>query len=281
LIEVLVVIVIISVLIGILIPALSGVMSTARIAEARKEISDLEMAITKFKSAYGIYPPSGITLYATATGGSGGWDGDSRSKGLIRTMWPQFDFDNSPAGGGSWPTPQKLNGAECLVFFLGGVHEPSGARRGFSQDPALPFKLGGNRKGPFFEFDIGKFVDIYSDPPGTPNTFSEYLGTLSSQTQPIWYLSSYDGRGYRTDDLGHSSMTKLYRQGTRLPAEPVPAQLEPAWNSNYVQIISPGRDSEYGTGGPYDADSATSQLIGARDSERDNLTNFHSTQLAP
>jgi hypothetical protein len=55
-----------------------------------------------------------------------------------------------------------------------------------------------------------------------------------------------------------------------------------AWNPQSFQIISPGSDNEYGTGGVFNADTASNDLVGAaRETERDNITNFHSGRLAP
>ena len=93
LLELMIVVVIISILIGLLVPAVVGVRRLARDAELRKEISDLEQAITQFKLAFNVEPPSQTTLYASAAA----WDATpagKRNKGLIKQMWPRFDFSN-------------------------------------------------------------------------------------------------------------------------------------------------------------------------------------------
>ena len=64
LIELMVVIVIITILIGLLVPAVMGVRRTARDVEVRTDIAKLEDAIAKFKVTYGTEPPSQLTLYA-------------------------------------------------------------------------------------------------------------------------------------------------------------------------------------------------------------------------
>jgi hypothetical protein len=48
------------------------------------------------------------------------------------------------------------------------------------------------------------------------------------------------------------------------------------WNPKSFQIISAGRDNEYGSGGLYDPKTASSQIT---DKGRDNITNFSSGLL--
>lgn len=51
------------------------------------------------------------------------------------------------------------------------------------------------------------------------------------------------------------------------------------YNPNKFQIISPGVDGTYGTGGLFVPGKASCFSGAARDPERDNLTNFHSGRL--
>src|SRR5690349_10230211 len=124
-----------------------------RVAEVRMDISTLEDAITKFKVTYGVEPPSGIVLHANQAG----WDRDRQSKGLIRQLWPKFDFATCGGLKNVPPDGITLNGAECLVFFLGGLPRPdSGERNGFAKNPTRPFSATEtSREGPFFEFKGG------------------------------------------------------------------------------------------------------------------------------
>ena len=235
-----------------------------RDSEVRVEIGNFENAIVLFKVTYGVEPPSGIVLYAEEAG----WNQDRRSRGLIRQIWPKFDFatcggmENVPAEG------IRLNGAECLVFFLGGLASPVGGEmNGFSRNPTHPFSTTETaREGPFVEFKggysakerrwIGRLVDQDRD------GFPEYLDPLPGQTQPYLYANSGLGKGYRIEDLG-GAMSDVYRDRNGAAFKP-----------KDFQIISPGADGKYGLGGLFDPENRNMVLVADRVVERDNVTNF-------
>lgn len=271
LIELMIAIVIILILLGLLIPAIGAVRLRAQQANVRTEISNLEAAITSFKADFGMDPPSSITLYEAASG----WSGDQRSKSLIRKMWPQFNFtiDRDINNNGDLTEVFDLNAGECLVFFLGGVWDATGKTpNGFSKNPANPFAVGTggtNRQGPYFEFDAGRFTDIDSD------NAAEYKDSFPSQQLPYMYFSSYDGRGYRSSEFPDIPSLSLkidnvYHIG--VPGDP----LGPAYKPKSYQIISPGADFQFGTGGNYDPDK---NLPAGRSVEADNITNFTNGSL--
>ncbi|NOX56095.1 MAG: prepilin-type N-terminal cleavage/methylation domain-containing protein [Planctomycetes bacterium] len=274
LIELMVAMIIIAILIALLLPAVNSVIRRTRVARVVTEIKDLEAALANFKAKYGVYPPSRITLYPPGSNWS------TRSKALIRRIWPQFDFTTS--GGAVWLTaPVTLNGAQCLVFFLGGVTQ-DGAVTGFSKNPARPFALGGTREGPFFEFDTRRLT---SSAPGN-SRFPVYLDPLPSQTRPYLYASSYDGNGYQSADLANLMAGVYYEPGEDKNGN---NQLDagedansngrldfgPAFKPRSFQIISPGFDHQYGIGGSLDVTDAEAFLQQAgRTTELDNITNF-------
>ena len=327
-IELLMVILIIGILAALLIPAIQAAMARARETEVLTEIKGLEKGILDFKGRYGVDPPSFIVLYeqGAATGNDPSWAGDSTSpahyrasRAIIRQIWPDFDFNtlgdpstntntwpgNPTAGNNSLDLNGNgteddvilLNGAECLVFFLGGVTEypvalpnnPNGwAPLGFSANPQYPFARGGNRFGPFVTFDPARLVDLDPVPDGMP----EFLDTLSGQELPYQYLSSYEGRGYQPyglnntpgdadDELGVGfGLTRIYYQSPPfLLSDPIPTNARP-FNPDTFQIISPGRDFEFGSetgmgGGYYNGEGVASD----RGFERDNITNFKGGRL--
>ena len=289
LIEILVVITIIGILTAFLLPALSGVRRTARIAQVRTEITSLEGAIENFKLRFGIQPPSAVVLHERATGWSEKDAATVRSKGLIRQIWPQFDFEytahpmnqidiNNDGVIATVTSPISVSQGECLVFFLGGM--PTGtsasdfAVTGFSQSPTAPFREGGRRDS-LYEFSH-RFSDVNS------NGMPEYLDPLPSQSKPYLYVSSYDGASYRESELAAPGLEFWYRQGAAATSQ--------AWRPKTYQIVSPGFDRAYGKGGPFlpkgssrlPSWTTTASVVvteAERDSERDNITNFYSGTL--
>lgn len=320
LVELMVVIVIIVVLIGLLVPAISSVRARTREAQVKTDISQLDQAVTAFKVDFGIDPPSQITLFAAQAD----WDNPMlansiRSKGLIKQIWPRFNFAN--CGGAStgttftvpgMPTQLNLNGAECLVFFLGGmIDATSGAFVGFAKDPTQPFapRSGAtaitNRQGPYFEFKgalnvpasatagdsnwSGRLTDKDND------WLPEYKDTLPQQTMPYVYFSASSG-SYRTAPTtsgmpisaanpwvntdnrdaamsGYTLMNYAYYVSFNPSVSPV---MSAPYKPKGYQIISPGSDGAYGTGGLFNPDN-TSNLS---TKDRDNISNFHSGRLA-
>ena len=292
LIELLIVIAIIGILIGFLVPAVSGALKRARVTSVRAEISQLETAIGKFRSVYNMDPPSQITLYGLASG----WTGDANSRALIRQLWPQFNFaiDRDINGDGTaGDAPITLTSGECLVFFLGGISTTNivgniGSCTGFSKNPADPLARGGTREAPLFEFLPNRFTDA-----GTANGFPEYRDPLPTQTMPYLYFSAYDGTGYATaGEFGAPGLTEPYRQGTTATSG--------YWKPNSYQIISPGYDRAYGFGGAFvptgtdrlpsgttvssqypNAYTSTAPTGAQRAFEADNITNLASGELQP
>jgi hypothetical protein len=205
-------------------------------------------------------------------------------------LFPNYNFaiNRDINADGDQTDEFALVGAECLVFFLGGAPtwidtNSNGVRdtgeelvliSGFSKNPANPFAplpASGerrNRLGPYFDFNQGRLLP---SPTTGHDNLHAFLDPLPSQTSPYLYMSSYEGRGYQISDLGAGSLSDFYRQGETATS--------PAWNPTGVQIISPGMDKQYGTGGPWLEAKASTQLGGNRQVEEDNITNFHNTTL--
>lgn len=327
LIELLTVIVILTILIALLMPAIQGRsgVGRVRVTQVRSEISALEAAIARFRADFGINPPSSIVLFEQASDWNGNYTGPGwpsnfnqkviRSRTLLRQLWPQFDFTQNHDFNGDGDSGDYFNlaGAECLVLFLGGQpQQGSGtvSMRGFSKNPTSPFPVagvGGNRQGPYFDFVTSRLVA--SPTPSLPTTaggasaagFFTYLDPLPGQKKPYVYLSSYEGQGYRQEDLGTGGLTWWYLEISAKPflphstsspnaSEIINPIMQPAWGKTKYQIISPGQDGEYGAGGPFDPShqtplpawwyqvppsaSPTEVPPDQRALEADNITNF-------
>ena len=295
LVEILITIAIIGILIALLMPAIGGARRNARDAQVKTDITALDKAITDFKANYMVEPPSAIALYEVPAG----WAGDVTSRGRIRRIWPQFNFNlaRDINNDGDTTDTFALTGAECLVFFLGGMMQRAELGNdatagtaddvvtpiGFAKNPANPFFLGtdsngnsiidpgeydtGSRSGPFHEFMNvrERFSSVDGD------YMKEYADPLPNPSTPYLYASSYEGRGYQAVDFvvfsGAGNFADVYRQGT--------AAGSPPYKNNSYQIISPGVDRVYGAGGPYDREA---KVIGS-DFDNDNITNFSGGRL--
>jgi len=226
LIELMVVVVIVSILLALIVPAIQRARIAANEARVVAEINQLGASIAAFKAKYGVEPPSQLTIYLTQAG----WNGNPAAMALVKRIWPQFNFSMvmtsangtaRPAYPAYWGTIAvnntiNLNSGECLLFFLGGVMDdaaigPGQVPRGFAKNPVNPFAppndtvnpgggtvvaLATNREGPFFEFaDINRIKDI------DKNGINEWYDPLPNQPNPYLYFSAYEGRGYNLGEL--------------------------------------------------------------------------------
>lgn len=262
LLELLAVITIISILLALLMPVLSSLLGRGDEAAVSAEMTQLNQALAAFKAKFGDYPPSYIKIPKQ------GDPWDAKSRAAIKAIWPQFDF--SARGGldalNPVPGEKYLSGAECLVFFLGGMESGTTSApvlAGFSKNPLTPWTVAENADGPFMEFDFTRLTDVDGD-----NLF-EYLDPYPDQSTPLLYVSASGGRYNKshTDPDDYSvfgtakDMAGLYTQ----------ADGKTPHNSDSFQLISPGADGEYGSGGPY---TAGEDLPSNRQNEVDNITNF-------
>lgn len=324
LVELLMVVVIILILMGLLLVGVNSGLSRARVVSAATEISNLDKAIKDFKLQFGVEPPSFIILYedpaqwaanpptepAAITDDAQRTQLRNISRATIRSMWPNYSFTTAVDidDDGAFTSAFILNGAECLVFFLGGICDrvdldgdgvADFAPSGFSANPEVPFSRGGNRVGPFFSFDPARLVDNFSRP-NPQNGLPEYLDNLPGQVTPIQYFSSYDGAGYRPrgrngiagdadDEAIPGGLISHYimANGAAAGNPPVPPSPQVSWNPGSYQIISPGFDGEFGLGGIYTKENrlpnvAVNYGAGLDRNvavERDNITNFRGGRL--
>ena len=311
LIELLMVIVVISILVALIVPATGGAIRRARITGVVTEITQLEAAIAKFKADHGVEPPSSINFYEQGTVNAAAgtaWGGDPASVALVRQIWPQFNFgmDRDLNGNGMIDTGAlgtlSVSGSECLVIFLGGTYTysatavPPFVMNGFSKDPTNPLAgvtAGSTREKSLFEFKPDRLSDV--DNNGVP----EYLDSIPGQKSPYLYYSSYDGQGYASTAATGGPRIEFVSTATyglTIPYAQGAASGSQAWKSNSHQIISPGFDGvngiafgPYGYGGAYTPTAGVhlavpttgSPTAAQRINEADNITNFSNAELGP
>jgi len=285
LVEIMVVIVIIGILASILVPVLGGIIRRANEAAVKVEISSLENAISDFKTKFSCHPPDHITLYefsnlGTSTSPPTGWAGDAASRAKILKIWPRFNFALGRYLNNDSDTLDTihLSGAECLVFFLGGMPHCNQNKNffmtGFSKNPADPLRRRGEdrngngvldttpppsedlnnngildpsvetRDGPFFEFPSSRLrdVDLPTNSSPGPDAFPEFIDTLANQTAPYLYLSSNEGRGYST------AAGLVFHPNP--PTPPVNSQTRPSLNM-WPEINNPLSTPHWNRTSPY------------------------------
>ncbi|MDA9777332.1 type II secretion system GspH family protein [Rubripirellula sp.] len=122
LVELLVVIAIIGILMGIAVPAIFGVIGTAKSNKQRLEIGAIEQAIERYSEKYGDYPPD-----------FSDWTIVERH---YRKIFPRIAADELNLLSGllevannNWTVPDKMDRAEAIVWVLGG----------YSSNPINPF----------------------------------------------------------------------------------------------------------------------------------------------
>ena len=275
LLELLIVIVIISILLGLIGVGLSSARQGVNVAETIIELSQLETAIAAFESEFGVAPYSEITLYETGTA----WTPSEKAK--IRKIWPDYPFTDIDINNDDDTDDQfTAVSSEALVFFLGGLERSEEVigtgiiqnklLNGFAKNPFAPLSRDGeNRTGPFYDFDDERLTDLDDD------GFYEYHGInspdpLSGETDPIVYASSNSGRGY-SDSAGAVNHYHFADGAT-------------PWNKDSFQLIAPGRDGKLGfdellgTAPKWSAGSGPSGGTSPQD-QADNITNFADSVL--
>lgn len=322
--ELVVVILILVMLAALIIPAVMRAKDKAYEAAQSAELAMMATQMESFKNLFGTYPPSRIVL--SETGNYAGVNPvlANRSIQFFRTMFPRLPL-STYANTGSWDwnqngivdKPYEIDGAECLVFFLGGIPQQVGDKwglTGFAKNPTNPL-VGSNRNAPIFEFNAGRLTDLDKD------GFPEYLDY--NQQQPIVYFLSYGGN-YDPDDVNYSEisddlLTKqtagaFFNQALIASPAPNPYTVAPPiaslttghvapigqqpsqvwWKPQTFQLICAGDDGLFGIGGQFvekgntvlpEYTTATADvtgqnpLPGIRQRERDNLTNFYGSRL--
>ncbi len=248
LVELLVVIVIIVLLASLITGAAIMTRSTARRAVDKTDVSQLAMALEKYKTEFGDYPPD----FAFINHGDMSdpneplrWQARNELMRHIRKRWPRYNrnlthFINSLANYGLAQRPADLSDphmgyriyldpASALAFWLGGLPEDLTTPKpsGFHQDPTNPFQSGGPRTQPLFEFKPERFVFHENDPFGvtpargmryyppsarvpTGGALNEYSPYVYFKARPLAAASNRHEYGYVDTSASPLALTPAY-----------------------------------------------------------------------
>lgn len=269
----------------------------AHAARVLVEIKGLERAIAAFKARFGVEPPSRIILHEKPARHPYDLEGtdphariEQRTVACFQKIWPEFPIltcavdgealDDGTVYHQNWVDFNRngvvddeldLDGAECLVFFLGGMIN-NRSHFGFDRNPRNPFGMAPERIGPFFEFgDERRLIDRDGD------GFREHIDLLPGQTAPFLYFSSYGGTGYNFSTDQETADNGAF-QPYYLAGDPQADRRQVTWyKATSFQIISPGYDAKTGSGGLFPPEHP--EMLSPDD--WDNFTNFRESKLRP
>lgn len=250
--ELLVVIAIIGILLALVMSAVMMVRGVDQASTTNIEIREMSTALENFKTKYGIYPPSKVTLSSSA----------ATADPILQQIWPSLNhsvaFDPTKGGLKLLFDPMPLTGDQCLVFFLGGLQNATGCM-GFSTSKVNPFDSGTDRDPPLFKFKMQRlFVR-----PGSQ--FFSYADGFSKPEAPMCYayFAPLKSTGYNDAHCNTALDGKL--------VFPMPYKdaSNAYLNKLSFQIISAGKNGFWGA-----ARQWGSNVTMTDPDSLDNLTNF-------
>ncbi|MCL2006163.1 MAG: type II secretion system GspH family protein [Planctomycetaceae bacterium] len=302
LIEILTVVVIISILVAIVTVAVAAAMRSAHVARISVQMSQIEMALDRYKSEIGEYPPDLFDDEALVRHVKKRWPRLDlfRLQALLDTTWrldaPSHEIRMQAQAGliryaisigygvikdqngidrdinlrGVDESPFSPTGA--LALWLGGFPNSDGKLSGFYADPENPFTAGGPLDNKvFINLELGKNVRLIDY--GAANIVPVVGTEIRNRFVPIIYFSGRDGGGPNAYNMVQRFAFRDF--GLCVPYAELdnnPDNIK--WhNPATYQLIHPGLDGIFG-----DADAAylrfTASGSGIREADLDNLTNF-------
>lgn len=327
LIELLVVIAIIAILMALTLGVMSKVFTYLDETKVSSEVARLTESCNLFKAQYGRYPASKIILaeqgvvYQSIINGlvapPTGYtlaQYQALAAYSVEYLSSIFPGINLAAGLHDWNGngiagengSVIIEGDQCLVFFLGGMRYGTNTPIGFNVDKTNPTaQTNGARTGPFFEFETARLTTTaafpsYKDPYGTPYAYfaSKYPGMNNYPNRYVPNVAGLLGPNdceTLTSPVAGVVFFVPYFQGT------VPALAPASWpvatsfkfcKGDTFQIISAGKDKQFGTGGQYNqTDPEQSLFIPASlvpaitqdmlQANYDNITNVTNGRVVP
>jgi prepilin-type N-terminal cleavage/methylation domain-containing protein len=278
LIELLVVIAILAILMGLVTAGVIKYLDNIPKTQTVNDINQLGMAMETFKSKYGVYPPSTIFLSNIQADFAAAPNGPA-SLAYLSAIWPRLNWSAGiDWSGGQGVIPAggiTLEGDQCLVFFLNG---PGGANAaGWSINPTNPTQAGGPRVGPFFEFPLDRLLPYphpaTSQPAAVsamfPSFWDRYAVTSVSKGKPYaFFCSGRSAGGYGPHCPSLGVIPYVQNNGQ-------------FYRNNSLQIISAGKDMNFGPGGPWPPSATNGGNIAAYTNGFgvDDLANFSGDML--
>lgn len=266
LIEMLVVVAIIATLLALLLPAVQAARGAAFRAQTKTDINKMEESMQAYMKNYNgrplpstVYLCENVQLYTTTYANNVAYQESynalrsifGQNLGMVgNNTWTQVNWngDGNPSG-----RVFILQGQEALIFWLGGI--PSAGATcdclGFNMsgtNPAssptrLPYAFSSSRLVRSSNPNAANFL-VYNDPYGTPYA---YFATHGAQNQ-------------------YSNDCALLVGGSFTPYQTAPGVYAKPMT---CQIISAGKDQNFGTGGAWSTSNGTTSPY-----DIDNMSNF-------
>jgi prepilin-type N-terminal cleavage/methylation domain-containing protein len=262
LIELLIVIMILALLATMLAGAAWKVLQRAKELECNVEMSEISTGLVDFKTRFGAFPPSNLTLTNNIAANP-----DPVSRQFLLKCWPRLQATvNWSAMGVDVGRP--LSGDQVLVWALGGAQAGTannGACLGFFDNSTDPTQPGGTRIRPFYEFASNRLINVSGRGPG----FS-YSDAYNQGSPYLYFAAQPRGNAYSAD-------CKVVNGVTVKPYFDVASPMHYI-NPDSFQIICAGRNGKFGKGGNWSPQNADTVYPPGSDGS-DDLANFYMMRM--
>ncbi len=271
-IELLVVIAIIAILAALIFAGVAAIRGKEMLSTTQIEISEMKAALENFKTRFGAYPPSSVQVGPNQNLCS------PESRRILTTIWPSLDF-NKAFGAEGWNLPGvvTLKGDQCLVLFLGGLHDARGCQ-GFSTSKVNPFRkldpTEPDREQPFFKFKTARLYQRDASSPFYSYGDGFFKMTLNGAEQfPCYaYFAPRSGKYQDADCSNVLDAKGDYPQPYK--------DADGAYiNKQSYQIVSSGKDMLWGKAQKWASGAGVIDAAGNGNS-LDNISNFASGLLS-